>query len=246
MNQIEKLIQIVVIEQLHGMIKNMNIQDSVPVSVSPPAAPQCQPQNKEIEQTLSNIYLCLKGIEKNVLNIVDRITVLESSMPPVQSQSHSNVIDNGQTKLTQYAGFSDEQHVILKVEEKVNDEVQIVEKIKPKEVIELKEEENEEEVESEEESEEEVDTEEEIEAEVVAVGSKMEVEEEEVEEEEAEEEEAEEEEAEEEDEEVFEIEIDDVTYYATGEENGVLYEVDKGGDVGKKVGIIKDGEPIFS
>jgi hypothetical protein len=51
---------------------------------------------------------------------------------------------------------------------------------------------------------------------------------------------------EEEGEEVFEIEIDDVTYFATDEENGILYEVDKDGDIGKKVGIIKDGEPIFS
>lgn len=50
----------------------------------------------------------------------------------------------------------------------------------------------------------------------------------------------------EEDEEVFEIEIDDITYFATDEENGILYEVDKDGEVGKKVGIIKDGEPIFS
>jgi len=56
----------------------------------------------------------------------------------------------------------------------------------------------------------------------------------------------EEEEVVEDDEEVFEIEIDDVTYYATDEENGILYEVTKTGDVGKKVGIIKDGEPIFS
>ena len=47
-------------------------------------------------------------------------------------------------------------------------------------------------------------------------------------------------------EEVFEIEIDDITYFATDEENGILYEVDKDGEVGKKVGIIKDGEPIFS
>ena len=55
-----------------------------------------------------------------------------------------------------------------------------------------------------------------------------------------------EEEEEEEEEEVFEIEIDDVTYYATSEENGILYEVLADGDVGKKVGIIKDGEPIFN
>jgi hypothetical protein len=51
---------------------------------------------------------------------------------------------------------------------------------------------------------------------------------------------------EEEEEEVFEIEIDDVTYFATHEENGILYEIDSDGDVGKKVGIIKDGEPIFN
>ena len=55
-----------------------------------------------------------------------------------------------------------------------------------------------------------------------------------------------EEEEEEEEEEVFEIEIDDVTYYATSEENGNLYEVDTDGEVGKQVGVIKDGEPIFS
>jgi len=47
-------------------------------------------------------------------------------------------------------------------------------------------------------------------------------------------------------EEVFEIEIDDVTYFATHEENGILYEITSDGDVGKKVGIIKDGEPIFN
>jgi predicted GIY-YIG superfamily endonuclease len=47
-------------------------------------------------------------------------------------------------------------------------------------------------------------------------------------------------------EEVFEIEIDDVTYFATDEENGILYEATSDGDIGKKVGIIKNGEPIFS
>jgi hypothetical protein len=65
-------------------------------------------------------------------------------------------------------------------------------------------------------------------------------------EEEEKEDDEEEKEDEEEDEEVFEIEIDDVTYFATGEENGVLYEMTKDGEVGKKVGIIKDGDVIFS
>jgi hypothetical protein len=54
------------------------------------------------------------------------------------------------------------------------------------------------------------------------------------------------EEEEEEEEEVFEIEIDDITYFATDEENGILYEMTNDGDIGKKVGIIKDGEPIFN
>jgi hypothetical protein len=71
----------------------------------------------------------------------------------------------------------------------------------------------------------------------------VETEEEEVEEEEVEEEEVEEEET---DEEVFEIEIDDVTYYATSEDNGILYEMLEGGDIGKQVGTIQDGEPIFN
>jgi hypothetical protein len=46
-------------------------------------------------------------------------------------------------------------------------------------------------------------------------------------------------------EELFEIEIDDVTYFASDEENGILYEMTSNGYLGKKIGIIKDGEPIF-
>ena len=49
----------------------------------------------------------------------------------------------------------------------------------------------------------------------------------------------------EDDEEVFEIEIDDISYFATDDENGILYEMTEDKDIGKKVGIIKNGEPIF-
>jgi hypothetical protein len=61
-----------------------------------------------------------------------------------------------------------------------------------------------------------------------------------------EEEEAEEAEEEEEEEEteVFEIEIDDTTYYCDGEENGNIYK-DENGEVGKIIGEIKDGEALF-
>jgi hypothetical protein len=92
-----------------------------------------------------------------------------------------------------------------------------------------------------------------------------EVEEEEEEEEEVEEEDVEEEEEEiksvetetredlidkededeEDEEELFEIEIDDSTYCTNNENNGFIYELDKDGNVGKKVGYLKDGEPYF-
>ena len=72
------------------------------------------------------------------------------------------------------------------------------------------------------------------------------VEKESVEEEDEVEEEEEVVEEEESEEEVFEIEIDEVTYYATSEDNGILYEMLEGGDIGKQVGTIQDGEPIFN
>ena len=102
--------------------------------------------------------------------------------------------------------------------------------------------ENKHEEESEEESEEEVGTEDENENSEPLSNIQNDNKQEEA----VEEEEVLEEVVEEEDEEVFEIEIDDVTYFTTDEENGILYEVSSDGEVGNKVGIIKNGEPIFS
>jgi|LauGreDrversion4_1035100.scaffolds.fasta_scaffold01656_5 hypothetical protein len=70
-------------------------------------------------------------------------------------------------------------------------------------------------------------------------------EEEEEEEEEVVEEEVEEEEEEEEEEEFLEIDIDDITYCTNNEENGFIYELKEDGDVGNKVGYLKEGEPFF-
>ena len=67
-------------------------------------------------------------------------------------------------------------------------------------------------------------------------------EEEEVEEEEEEQEEVE---VEEEEEEFLEIDIDDITYCTNNEENGFIYELKEDGDVGNKVGYLKEGEPFF-
>ena len=52
-------------------------------------------------------------------------------------------------------------------------------------------------------------------------------------------------EAAEEEEEFIEIDIDDVTYCTNNEENGFIYELTEDGDVGEKVGYLKDGEPFF-
>jgi len=133
--------------------------------------------------------------------------------------------------------------------EKENIKLEIVDDIAVNECkVEEEEEAEEEEVEEEEVQEEEVEEEE----------AEEEVEEEEVEEEEAEEEEVAEEVAsvetetkeitadeEEDDEELFEIEIDDVTYCTNNEENGDIYELDKDGNVGKKVGYLKEGDAYF-
>ena len=54
-----------------------------------------------------------------------------------------------------------------------------------------------------------------------------------------------EEEEEEAEEEFIEIDIDDVTYCTNNEENGFIYELTEDGDVGDKVGYLKDGEPFF-
>jgi len=50
---------------------------------------------------------------------------------------------------------------------------------------------------------------------------------------------------EEEEEELFEIEIDDVTYCTNNEDNGIIFELDKDGNVGKKVGFLKEGDAYF-
>lgn len=50
---------------------------------------------------------------------------------------------------------------------------------------------------------------------------------------------------EDEEEELIEIEIDDITYCTNDENNGFIYEMDKEGNVGQKVGYLKDGDAYF-
>ena len=134
-------------------------------------------------------------------------------------------------------------------DEEEEEQEEEVEEEEQEEVVEEEQEEEEEEQEEvvEEEQEEVVVEEEEVvEEEQEEVVEEEEQEQEEVVEEEQQEEEQEVVEESDDNEEVFEIEIDDITYFATDENNGILYAMDEDGDVGKEVGVIKDGEPIFN
>ena len=162
-------------------------------------------------------------------------TVSEPEVEPVLEVEVETVLE------VEVETVLEEQHISLKIEEKLAID-EVLEVVVKEEVLEVVVKEEEEEVLEEED---EVLEEEEEEAEVesdnddikpLEVISQAETKEEDVKEEDVEEEE----------EELFEIEIDDVTYYATDEENGTLYDITPDGDVGKKVGIIKDGEPIFN
>lgn len=49
----------------------------------------------------------------------------------------------------------------------------------------------------------------------------------------------------EEEEEYVEIEIDNINYCTNNEENGFIYTLTSDGDIGNKIGYLKDGEPFF-
>ena len=194
-------------------------------------------------------YLVEEVAEEVLVEEVEEEVLEEEVLEPAKNEIHIT-LDIEETE-TEPINNVDIQSIVS------DDEEEKVEEVSEEEDSALAKEEVSEEVAEEVEAEEEVsalakeEVSEEVEEEEEAVEAEVEVLEEE--ESESEEEvvsvvsEAKEAEAEEEsEEEVFEIEIDDITYFATDEENGILYEVDSEGEVGKQVGIIKDGEPIFS
>ena len=142
---------------------------------------------------------------------------------------------------------SEEEEEPESEEEVESEEEEVEQQVEVEEVEEEESEQVEEEPESEEEEveqEQQVEEEEEESVEEESVEEEVEEVEQQVEEEQVETE-AEEEEEEEEEEEFFEIEIDDTTYCTNNEENGFVYELSSEGDVGKKVGFLKNGEVTF-
>jgi len=287
LDNIEKLIQMATIEHMYSMLQKMSDKSNINKEQQTFIDPS---KNKNYDDIINNLTTMLLEIKNdnnknvNTINILNiKVIQLEEELNQIRNNTNSNSKYlcqqiRGQQVLTSYPGFStssssiikpiNEEHIILKIEEKVlkeqnnvEEEKMLEEEVGTEEEEDLEEEEEEEEVgteeeEEEEEEEEDLEKEETLEknidkkesAQIYPVSeSKIEKEEEaEAEEEEEEEEEAEEEEVEAEEEEVFEIEIDDITYFATHEENGILYEITTDGEVGKKVGIIKDGDVIFN
>ena len=266
---LERLIQMISIEQLLGLVKQNNTSADIlttPIVQKVVKAYEDELQTlnsvtnpnscvKDYSEDIAKIHEQLASINSNLLHLADAIknihisTNLSKSANEAVTNSVANLeaeVVTNEVVVASSSKAEEEEHVRLKIEEKqvttandIDDSDGDESSVASLEEVEI------EEVEIEEESEEEEEEESEKEISDEETESETEVADEE-EEEEEEEEETEELADVEEEEEVFEIEIDDVTYYATSEENGILYEVDADGEVGKKVGIIKDGEPIFS
>ena len=177
-------------------------------------------------------HKCTKTANPNItLNISEIDNMVQSSNDKEESVEDEEEEDEQEEEQVE---DEEEQKEEEEQEEEEEDEEQVVEE--EEQVVEEEEQVVEEEQEDEQEEQEEEEQEED---------EQEEEQEELVEEEQEEEDEQEEEEEQEDEEQVFEIEIDDITYFATDENNGILYAMDEDGDVGKEVGIIKDGEPIF-
>ena len=267
-NNLDKIIQLISIEQVRCLMKQMKIDDNSfnEVTVNDKNNTNGANDAANTSQNSKEIVDQLTKINNTLLLIVDKISAIETDIKLMK-------------EVKQEKCNYDEEHIKLQIEEKdipsaveilnnvedadldadvveedvveedVVEEVVVEEDVVEEDVVEedvveevvveevvVEEEKEESEVEIEDD-----EDEEESEVEIEDDETKIQATKEDVKEEDVKEEDV----KEEEEEEVFEIEIDDVTYFATHEENGILYEVDKDGDVGKKVGIIKDGEPIF-
>ena len=276
LNNIEKLIQMATIEQMYTLLQNMKNNIQINENENKTNNTENKQSNLDKSyfdlcfETLNN---SINNMKEEIINIDKKHTIFLHRLTDVVEKLETRLlvkdvkIDTHKYNLEKAIGLPnllEEEHIKLKIEEKSSEQIETniqevlitLGKLNEKEVLEEEEEEEEESTEALEEDKEVLDEEEEEDKEVLEEDKedleeqedKEDLEEQEdkevLEEVVSEEEESEEEESEEE--EVFEIEIDDKTYFATHEENGILYEVTSDGEVGKKVGIIKDGEPIFS
>jgi len=228
--------------------------------------------NIELVTEIQNIHNNLTKYNEHVLKLETKIEDLEKELHEIKSNTNNNSKFlcqqiRGQESLTSYPGFSngnqkeqmvikeekEEVHIKLKIEEKDINESTTSLCVLTNLVKDEKEDELELDEDEEKEDESELDEDEEKEDELEKEDDLDEEKEDEKDQESEEEVGTDDDESknldlekEEEEEEVFEIEIDDISYFVTDEENSILYEITSDGDIGKKVGIIKNGDPIFN
>ena len=183
----------------------------------------CKCANNDNSMLLSIIEekINVNFIKTNVLlnNLIDEVNKLKNEINNLKCSEKENI----KLEIEEVACQQIIPHLV-EVEEVEEVEVE-VEEVEEEEVEEEEVEEEEEEVEEEEE-----ETLEELENDIKSIETEAKDEEDEDEDEE---------------EELIEIEIDDITYCTNDENNGIIYELDKDGNVGKKIGYLKDGEAYF-
>ena len=202
---------------------------------------------KLIKEEMGSIEEKLEIMEKKYESITP---LLETILSTIKSLNNDIILLKQNKDIEPIAivapsivSFSVNENIKLEIEEKEEESDDEDEKSDDEDDDEDEESEDEEEVE--EESEEEESEEEEEVEEILQVVKEevVEVKDDDIETEASEEEEEEEEE--EDEEELFEIEIDDTSYCTNNEDNGFIYELTTDGDVGEKVGYLKEGEPFF-
>jgi chromosome segregation ATPase len=274
LNNIEKLIQMATIEHMYEMLQKIKnditlnqlsdtiFESSTPLNSSNNFLPTDDDNYKNEVKNINDTISIIKSDNANLMKIIDTILMkiysLESEIKELKSENDKLSCELKKMNELSSSETSKGGHITLKIEEKNIDTSEnlakntdgMIDKIKQleqeveeeEEDQEVEEEEEDQEVEEEEEDQEVEEEDEQQEEEEVGTDEEEDVEQKEL----KKEEQHESLEEDDEDEEVFEIEIDDITYFTTDEENGILYEVTSDEEVGKKVGIIKNGEPIFS
>jgi hypothetical protein len=197
---------------------------------------------RKMDEFTKNNNLIIVALIKKIENLKNEILELkQTSIANDTTTEKENIVLKMEEEAEEDEEEAEEDEEEAE-EEEAEEEAEEAEEAEEEEAEEEEEEADEEEEQAEEAEEEADEAEEEADDE-----AEEEAEEEEAEEElkEEEQEQADEEAEEEEEEELMEIEIDDITYCTNDEENGFIYNLDKDGEVGEKVGYIKDGEPFF-
>ena len=229
-NNVKTLNEDIKLLKTESKTKEQHITSS---SIKPLIVSSCENENIkfEINEELVNLELDQKNEEKDVKQIL------------VETEEEETEDEETEDEETEDEETEDEETE----EEETLEEQKETEEEETEEEETLEEQKETEEEETEEEHEETVEETVEEQEETVEETEEEETEEEEIETECSSGDENEEvvEQQEEVDEEFFEIEIDDVTYCTTNEENGIIYQLTEDGDVGEKIGYLKEGEPFF-